>query len=137
MAVEFQQDEPDLIKKAEEIFRSGIPYSNGNEFLRIVPEFADVILVISDSYFPSYNTRSEPVNTKNNHEVLSCKCGVLGRHIIFFCQITTADNEQHTIRLFNIIICPDSTTEFYKITARHCNATTKASTACIDGKTFL
>jgi L-fucose mutarotase/ribose pyranase (RbsD/FucU family) len=34
-------------------------------------------LVISDSNFPSHNTREESIKRKN-HEVLSCKCGVLG-----------------------------------------------------------
>ena len=104
-------DETDLIDKAKEIFRNGIAYTSGEEFLRIVPEFADVILVISDSYFPSHNTGEESIKRKNKHEVLSCKCGVLGRHVIFFCQITT-DNGQ--ITRFNIIICPTAQQKFIK-----------------------
>jgi hypothetical protein len=114
LAVNFQLEEPVLLKKAEEIFRNGIAYSTGEEFLRIVPEFADVILVISDSNFPSSlvtNNTNEPINTKNNHEVLSCQCGVLGRHVIFYCEIKT-DNGQ--ITRFNIVICPTAQQNFIK-----------------------
>jgi hypothetical protein len=64
LAVNFQLEEPVLLKKAEEIFRNGIAYSTGEEFLRIVPEFADVILVIPDSNFP-YTYTNEPVMDKN------------------------------------------------------------------------
>jgi hypothetical protein len=102
----------ELIDKAKSIFDNGIAYSTGEEFLRIVPEFADVILVISDSNFPYTYTNEPTINTKNNHEVLSCRCGVLGRHVIFFCEIK-ADNGQQTKR-FNIIICPKMQSEFIK-----------------------
>jgi hypothetical protein len=114
LIVESQLDEPYLMDKAEETFRSGIPYSTGNEFLKIVPEFADVILVLSDSNFPYM---SEPVKEielekkKDKHEVLSCQCGVLGRHVIFYCEIKT-DNGQ--ITRFNIIVCPTAQQNFIK-----------------------
>src|ERR1051326_2019129 len=83
----------------------------------MVPEFANIILVISDSNFPYV---SEPVKEmelekkkkkKNKHEVLSCHCGVLGKHVIFFCEITT-DNGQ--ITRFNLIICPTAQQNFIK-----------------------
>jgi hypothetical protein len=82
-----------------------------------VPEFADVILVLSDSNFPYVN---EPVKEielekkKNNHEVLSCHCGVLGKHVIFFCEIIDNDNRTKQRRKFNIIICPTAQSEFIK-----------------------
>ena len=69
MIAESQLDEPGLIENAKSIFDHGIAYSNGEEFLRIVPEFADVIFVLSDSYFPSHNTGEESIK-RRNHEVL-------------------------------------------------------------------
>jgi hypothetical protein len=110
LSVEFQLEEPALIEKAKDIFNQGISYTTGKEFLKIVPEFADVILVISDSNFPYM---SEPVN--NHHEVLSCQCGVLGRHIIFFCGIIEdSDNRTKQTKKFNLVICPTMQMNFIK-----------------------
>jgi hypothetical protein len=98
------------LKDAKYIFAHGIAYSNG-EILKSMHEFGDVILVISDSNFPSPITTntdtSDPIKIEMP-KVLSCRCGVLGRHIVFFCEITKQ------IKRFNIIICPTAQSKFIR-----------------------